>query len=201
MGRIQMFETVSVVRAARDVFWDKGFEATSVADLEEATGLRRSSLYHCFGTKRGLFDAAVSDYLGTVVRPRLAVLHSGAADSGALVDYFDTLRTAIQGVSGQSSRGCLLVNCAAGLAAHDTAACAVVDGYRAELTGALRDALAAASTGPGAALLDSRARMLAALSMSAMLLARVNRAEAVALLVTAGDLVTAWTVRSAPVAG
>ena len=43
MGRIQMFETVSVVRAARDVFWDKGFEATSVADLEEATGLRRNS--------------------------------------------------------------------------------------------------------------------------------------------------------------
>ena len=200
MGRVRTFETASVVRAARDVFWDKGFEATSVADLEEATGLRRSSLYHCFGNKRGLFDAAVSDYLAAVVRPRLAVLRSGAADSSALVEYFDTLRTAVQD-GGESSRGCLLVNCAAGLAAHDTSACAVVDGYRSELTGALRDALAAASTGPGAALLDSRARMLAALSMSAMLLARVNRAEAVALLVTAGDLVTAWTVRSAPVAG
>jgi AcrR family transcriptional regulator len=198
MGRNQAFETASVVRAARDVFWDRGFEATTVADLEEATGLRRSSLYHCFGNKRGLFDAAVGDYLAAVVRPRLAVLRSGAADSSALVEYFDTLRTAI-GELGQSSRGCLLVNCAAGLAAHDTAACAVVDGYRAELTGALRDALAAASTDPGAALLDSRVRTLAACSMSAMLLARVNRTEAVALLTTACDLVMAWTVRSARV--
>jgi len=201
MGRIQAFETVSVVQAARDVFWDRGFEATSVADLEEATGLGRSSLYHCFGSKRGLFDAAVRDYLDIVVRPRLAVLRSGAADSSALVAYFDSLRTAVQDLAGGSSRGCLLVNCAAGLAAHDTSACAVVDGYRAELTAALRGALAAASAGPDAAMLDSRARMLAALSMSAMLLARVNRAEALAMLVTACDLVNAWAARSAAALG
>ena len=200
MGRIQMFETVAIVRAARDVFWDKGFEATSVADLEEATGLRRSSLYHCFGSKRGLFDVAVRDYLDTVARPRLAVLRGGLADASALVEYFDALRTTVQDPGERSSRGCLLVNCAASLAAYDIAACEVVDGYRAELTAALRGALAAASAGSGATL-DSRARTLAALSMSAMLLARVNRAEAVAMLTTACDLVDAWAVRPAAAVG
>ena len=35
MGRVQTFETATVVAAARDLFWDRGYEATSVADLED----------------------------------------------------------------------------------------------------------------------------------------------------------------------
>ncbi|MEZ5189149.1 MAG: helix-turn-helix domain-containing protein [Microbacterium sp.] len=42
-----------------------------IPDLEKATGLSRSSIYHSFGSKRGLFDAAVDTYLDQIVRPRL----------------------------------------------------------------------------------------------------------------------------------
>ena len=59
MGRPQTFETDEVVRAARGVFWRDGYESASLPDLEQATGLSRSSIYHAFGSKRGLFDAAV----------------------------------------------------------------------------------------------------------------------------------------------
>lgn len=201
MGRIQTFDTVAVVQAARDLFWDKGYEATSLAELEEATGVGRSSLYHAFGSKRGLFDAAVTDYLDTVIRPRLRVLLTGAADESALLEYFDGLRIAVQagrggpGDSGDSPRrGCLLINCAAGLAGHDDPAREVVDGYRAELVAAFRHALVSAGAEPQAdtALVGERARTLASFSMSAMILARVNPHESAALLSVAAAQIRSW---------
>ncbi|QTE30807.1 TetR/AcrR family transcriptional regulator [Pengzhenrongella sicca] len=193
MGRTATFESAQAVRAARDLFWDRGFEAASIADLERATGLNRSSLYHAFGSKRGLFDAAVADYLETVVRPRLLVLRDGAGTSGLLA-YVDGLRLAIETLPADSPRrGCLLVNCAAGLAGHDDAARAVVDAYRAELTAALRQALAAASDDDDDARLGAHARTLAAASMSAMLLARVNPGAAAAVLGDAREQILAWS--------
>lgn len=204
MGRTASFDSDVVVSAARDVFWDKGYDATSISDLEAATGLHRSSLYHAFASKRGLFDAAVTDYLDVVIRPRLRVLLAAPADRlpeepDPLVAYFAELRDAVESLADESPRrGCLLVNCAAGLAGHDEAARAVVEDYRAELTAAIRHALAASGAAPvptgdtTTEVLDERARTLASLSMSAMLLARVNRTESVALLSTAIRQVEAW---------
>ena len=199
MGRTASFDTPVVVTAARDLFWDRGFEAASLADLERVTGLGRSSLYHAFGSKRGLFDAAVTDYLETVIRPRLRPLLAESSGRAALLEYYGGLSIAVASLPEDSPRrGCLLVNCAAGLAGHDALARKVVDDYRAELTAALRNALAgaAAETSPGAdaeaAVLDERARTLASLSMSVMLLARVNREESLALLATAAAQVQAW---------
>ena len=205
MGRVQTFDTTTVVQAARDVFWDLGFEATSLTDLEEATGLNRSSIYHAFGSKRGLFDAAAQDYLDTVIRPRLAKLVAVAGTSAgaapdpaaaerALVDYFTNLARAVAALPpGDSRRGCLLVNAAAGLAAHDDAARSVVESYRTELTQALRGALAAATPAGSPADLDADARVLASLSVSAMVLARINQDESVALLTSAVAMVERLT--------
>jgi len=191
MGRIQTFETATVVTAARDLFWDRGYEAASIADLEGATGVSRSSLYHAFGSKRGLFDAAVQDYLDTVIRPRLHVLRGPAAGRTGLLTYLDGLRSAVDSLPDDSPRrGCLLVNCAAGLAGHDEAARAVVDDYRAELTAALHHSLVAAGA-PGD--VDEKATVLASLTISAMLLARINRHEAERVLGTARHHVEGWT--------
>lgn len=231
MGRNASFDSDVVVAAARDVFWEKGYDATSISDLEAATGLHRSSLYHAFASKRGLFDAVVTDYLDVVIRPRLRVLLDPPADhapdaADPVVLYFDALRDAVESLPDESPRqGCLLVNCAAGLAGHDEAARAIVDAYRAELTAALRHALAEphALVGPAAlvdppalvdspplvdsaapgestasvdpAALDEQARTLTSLSMSAMLLARINRDESVALLRTAVRQAESWRGR------
>lgn len=199
MGRPQAFDTTTAVQAARDLFWDQGFEATTLADLELATGLNRSSLYHAFGSKRGLFDAAAQDYLDTVIRPRLVGLTAaGLTDARAtaesartaLVEYFDSLARAVAALpSGSARSGCLLVNATAGLAAHDDAARAVVDGYRTELTAALRGALARAAPSRTTDQLDADARVLTSLSVSAMVLARINTTESVALLASAVEMV------------
>jgi len=44
------------------VFWRQGFAGTSIADLVEATGLQRQSLYNAFGDKQALFNAALARY-------------------------------------------------------------------------------------------------------------------------------------------
>jgi TetR/AcrR family transcriptional repressor of nem operon len=202
MGRLQTFDSITVVQSARDVFWDLGYDGASLADLESATGLNRSSLYHAFGSKRGLFDAAVADYRDTVIRPRLRALQTDGAGRADLLVYFDELRDTVGRLPLDSPRrGCLLVNCATGLAAHDEPAREVVEAYRTELAGALRNALAGATAiaadtfsadTSSADRVDERVRTLASLSMSAMLLARVNAAESAALLATAADQVRAW---------
>ena len=192
MGRLQTFDSTTVVQSARDVFWDLGYDGASLADLEAATGVNRSSLYHAFGSKRGLFDAAVADYRATVIRPRLQSLHAPGAGRAELLAYFEEIREALAGLPLDSPRrGCLLVNCATGLAAHDEPAREVVEAYRTELAAAFRNALAAA-TDASTERIDERVRTLAALSMSAMMLARVNAAESTALLTTAADQVRAW---------
>ena len=45
MGRPKGYDRDDVVVAARDLFWERGYEATSISDLEQRTGLNRSSLY------------------------------------------------------------------------------------------------------------------------------------------------------------
>ena len=196
MGRMQTFERQTVVQAARDLFWDKGFDAASLSDLEGATGLKRSSLYHAFGSKRGLFDAAVEDYQDTVIRPRLRILTGPGIGRASLLAYFGNLRSSVAALPEDSPRrGCLLVNCAAGLAGHDDLARQVVEAYRSDLTNTLQDALRAAGSAAGETGRDrapERARTLASLGMSAMLLARVNAAESVALLDTATDQIRSW---------
>nr|WP_245606608.1 TetR/AcrR family transcriptional regulator [Streptomyces himastatinicus] len=45
------------------LFWEQGYEATSLAQLREATGLSSASLYGAFGSKEGLFEQAVQHYI------------------------------------------------------------------------------------------------------------------------------------------
>ncbi|MGO2139972.1 MAG: TetR/AcrR family transcriptional regulator [Leucobacter sp.] len=144
MGRTQQFDTAEVVRAARDVFWANGYEASSIPDLEAATGLKRSSIYHAFGSKQGLFETVIESYLTEVVRPRLAPLTAPTVAAGALEGYLTGLRAALldAGTTAATS-GCLLVNTAGAPISQDAAVSRVIADYRAELRGAFENGVAA----------------------------------------------------------
>lgn len=194
MPRTQEFDTDAVVGHARDLFWDRGFEATSIPDLERATGLNRSSLYNAFGSKRGLFDAAVQDYLDRVVRPRLRILTDEPTAPDAAARYYRSVVEAIESLPDDyPGRGCLLLNSAAGFASHDDAQRAVVDAYRSELSAALAHALRALAPDTPADRIVHRTRLLTSLSISALLLSRVNRDEAAAFARTALDQLAEWS--------
>ncbi|AGC48508.1 TetR family transcriptional regulator [Myxococcus stipitatus DSM 14675] len=146
MARTRAFDETEVVRKALGVFWTRGYEATSLADLEEATGLNRSSLYQAFESKRVLFSRAVALYLQEVITPRLAVFAQGPAGLGQVTTYFESLATTMATApSVLTRRGCLLVNTATELGAHDVEAHRAVEDYRALLHGHLTKSLEAAA--------------------------------------------------------
>lgn len=62
-GRPRKFDEGQVLCAARDVFWEYGFEAASLAQLRAATGLSSASLYGAFGSKVELFERAIEHYV------------------------------------------------------------------------------------------------------------------------------------------
>lgn len=182
MARTRSFDPAAAVAAAREVFWRQGYADTSVPDLETATGLARSSLYAAFGSKRGLFDAAVASYLAEVVRPRIAGLLADDVAPDALDGYLAGLRDAVAAGADDVRLGCLLVNTAGADLVHDDEVRAVIAGYHRELRGAVVRGLAAARPDLDATEGSSLAMEIAGLVVSSMLMARVDRDAAVELL-------------------
>lgn len=189
MGRAQGFETEHVVRAAREVFWRDGYAEASVPALERATGLNRSSIYHAFGSKRGLFDAAVQSYLDEVVRPLLRPLVADDVAPGALVEYLTGLRAALARADEvQGTSGCLLVNASGSPIAADEAVRRTVADYRAELRAALRRGVVARRPDTAPADADRLADVCTALVISAFTLVRVDPPSALHCLDTAVEV-------------
>jgi AcrR family transcriptional regulator len=62
-GRPISFDKGSALEAAMLLFWERGYEGTSMADLSEAMGLNPSSIYAAFGDKHALFSLAVKRYM------------------------------------------------------------------------------------------------------------------------------------------
>jgi len=60
--RPKEFDPEQIADAAMQVFWQRGYAATSIQDLVEGTGLSRSSLYNAFDSKHGLYTCALKRY-------------------------------------------------------------------------------------------------------------------------------------------
>ncbi len=97
-----------MLTSAMHAFRRNGFARTSVVDLEQATGLRTSSLYQAFGDKTGLFRRSLEHYVDQVVRSRLEA-HAGP---GATLDDLEQLFLTLFRPPLDDGFGCLLVNSA-----------------------------------------------------------------------------------------
>ncbi|MFG2616776.1 TetR/AcrR family transcriptional regulator [Streptomyces sp. NPDC048507] len=121
MARTKEFDPDAVLQSALELFWRRGYEATSIADLVEHLGIGRASIYATFGSKHELYLRALDRYaesgdpllLDDLSRP-------GPALPGvrALVRRF-----AAEAASPADRRdGCFVTNTAAELASRDPAA-------------------------------------------------------------------------------
>ncbi|MEU7479740.1 TetR/AcrR family transcriptional regulator [Lentzea sp. NPDC042327] len=72
MGRRRSFDVDEAVAAAADLFARRAYDGVSIDDLVTHTGVHRNSLYGVFGSKRGLYLAALRHHVEQDVRPRLA---------------------------------------------------------------------------------------------------------------------------------
>lgn len=78
MARTKQFDERQALLAAMRVFWEKGYEATSIQNLEQAMGLRRTSIYNTFGNKRALFEQVLACYKESVMASLFSAMDSTA---------------------------------------------------------------------------------------------------------------------------
>ena len=125
MVRPREFNAEDALERAMQLFWAKGYEATSLSDLTAAMGLSKSSLYDTFGSKHELFLAAMDRYNETVAARRAAGVIDGAKDSRAgIAAVFAAFLDEMVGQG--EKRGCFVNNSAVELAPHDAAVAARV---------------------------------------------------------------------------
>jgi AcrR family transcriptional regulator len=68
-GRPRTFDPDTALRQALDVFWERGYEGTSLSDLAQAMGIASASIYACFGSKEDLFRKVMALYGTTSGEP------------------------------------------------------------------------------------------------------------------------------------
>ena len=122
MSRPIEYDKKAVLSSAMQLFWEKGYESTSMKDLVEATGLTTRSMYNLFQSKKGLFEACLNWYYEVSVRSRYERL---IKEEGleAIRHFFEAL------AKRKTKDGCLYVNTASDRRNIDSKTITIIDEY------------------------------------------------------------------------
>jgi TetR/AcrR family transcriptional regulator, transcriptional repressor for nem operon len=133
MARPRQFDPVAALDKAAEAFRARGFEGTSIEDLEKATGLRRASLYGAYGDKKALYLAALRRYdaaAGAALQAELDARPSGRA-------ALERLFAAVLEAATVDPCGCLLANAANDGSAREPGVARCLDANRRRMEGQL----------------------------------------------------------------
>ena len=158
MPRPRIVPEQEALDAALLLFWQKGYDRTSIAELGEVIGVGPSSLYNSFGSKSALFRKALERYLATHTG---FVQHSIDAAPGRDLESSlrELLREAVQLYTKRGlPRGCALLQAGGSGGSEDSEGAAIAREFRHGLELALRDLFARS---PGADQLTDTPRLLA----------------------------------------
>lgn len=143
MGRNRKYDREAVLDSAMRLFWQKGYLATSIAEMTQTTGLNTASMYKEFGDKDGLFEGALDHYRSYVMGPRFEILTREPNLRGVEAFLDDVARGAVK----PEYKGCLMINHLAQKHAISADAAEMIDDFCAAmerlLEAALRNAQAA----------------------------------------------------------
>ena len=193
-GRPPSFDRDEVLDRLMFLFWERGYDGTSQADMVERAGISSSSLYNTFGNKPDIFDSVAERY-NEMMRGALAPLRDG---TGGLGDVEAFLRgVAEQARSGPAPPGCLMVRTMAELGGRPAApptAEARTCTYRDQITEAVRSALGrAARAGEiGPAEVEPKASLVLTVMLGAMAVAVSDREAGAAMLENGAAAVAEW---------
>jgi len=118
-----------------ELFWTKGFESASLADMVAASGLNKSSLYNAFGSKEEIFELVLGRYLD-FFQEMLDQITMGDRGLDDLLEFFEFVR--FQAASESGRRGCLAVNSSTELGNTKPFAADFSKRYRATIGDGLR---------------------------------------------------------------
>lgn len=108
MGRPKNFDEQEVATRAMVAFLERGYEATSLTVLEDATGVDRKGLYNAFGDKEGLFIVALQRWVKTGSERHINLAEAEGAAFREITAVFDFIVGYSQTDMGQY--GCLVCN-------------------------------------------------------------------------------------------
>lgn len=174
MARPREFDEGAVLDAAVQCFWSRGYEATSVRDLIEKTGIAGASLYNAFGDKRALYQKALDRYVEDGVSERMRRCEA-LEPYDAIANFFGEILA--RSLADREHKGCMLVNAALDVAPYDPDLQAIVAAVLSRIEAFfLRCIEAGQSTGAiaKAQSADNLARHLLAAHMGLRVLARVR---------------------------
>ena len=142
MARTKAFDEKAVLEHARDLFWEKGYAATSIGDLEKYLGISRSSLYQTYGGKRELYDKTLAAYQ----EENLGRLRKMLANTDDLRGSFENLFSGaiLQDAEAGPVRGCYVVNVTTEMASGCAEALRFVSDNRERFVAIMRGAIEAA---------------------------------------------------------
>ncbi len=138
MGRTRAFDPSRALHEALMVFWEHGYENTSIDDIVEATGASRHGLYSTFGDKRQLYLRALELYGGLLRASMWGPLYEPDASLPELRRF---LQLQLDVDARVRVRGCFLCNTAAQMAPSDERAAKLVERFYREMAQALTKAL------------------------------------------------------------
>ena len=136
-GRPRLFDEEAVLDELTELFWRKGYSQTSMADLVDASGVHKSSIYSTFGSKEELFAKILRRYFAGRMDMMSALVDRAGPGVDGIHAFLDFLRTDF--VSDSSRHGCLLVNTSSELCGSAPG----FEGFGVEFRKALRERLRA----------------------------------------------------------
>lgn len=141
MGRPRQFDREEALRKAMALFWEYGYESTSLAQLKQAMGgISAASLYAAFGSKEALYKEAVSLYMATVGSQLREILDAPDADPLQAIER--VLRTAVKNqLDDTRPQGCMVVLSATNCSPENEHLRQVMAGKRENTRIAFRDCI------------------------------------------------------------
>lgn len=115
-GPPKQFDRQEALERAVELFWERGFEATSLSDLVDSMRIGRQSLYDTFGDKRALFLQALEHYCASMTGPMVGELERAGSPLGNIRRVLELWKAR---ASDAARRGCFAGNSCAELGESD----------------------------------------------------------------------------------
>ncbi|MBE0494204.1 MAG: TetR/AcrR family transcriptional regulator [Thiomicrospira sp.] len=106
MARPREFDKQAAIETTMQVFWEKGYKATSIGDLITATGLKPGSIYSAFCNKRTLFLLALETYCEKLQQAIYPILDADKPAKEVIYEFFNCFLNDLN----STPQGCFLVN-------------------------------------------------------------------------------------------